>query len=364
MTEQNSKIQSQLLIDDSLHFIFENVESGVLIENTGRLIEFTNETFCKLFDIKFTPQELRHSSILENVRGFSMLFEKSADFAKSKQEIPEKNIVIKGERWKLRNGKIIVRDYAPIYKNNQLSGHIWIYKEHKQIHSLHITNTNTIIENALHLLPNEIAIFNINAQILYANKAYINSEEKRLWAKNKTLEQYFSYNNLPIEVAKKRTQHIMEAAASAKAIMWSETVVNHQNEKLYQSRVCFPVLNDVGKIESVIEQSTDVTNIVTLENQLKQATDYMFATLNQLNDFVIQTDGELKLQFVNKAWENMTGQYFEDFNGKPIFDILSVTRYELYQKMFAILNGDTSQRAGIISLKDKSGKDKQLEDII
>ncbi|MFY7965833.1 MAG: ATP-binding protein [Chitinophagaceae bacterium] len=361
MTDSKFNSLSYFYTDESLNFIFETFESAVVIENTNRLIAYTNLQFCKLFDIKLSPKELVSTSILDNVKGFSMQFERSDEFVKSQLEIPEKKTPVRGEKWTLRNGKIVVRDYTPILNNSLVVGHIWLYREHKQIKALTNNVSYHIIENALNTLPEEIAIFSANAEILFANKAYINNTEKRLWARNKTLEQYFSYANKSSEIAKLRTHNILKSAATLKAISWQETKLTLNNRSQHYLRICYPVLNSNGTLESVIEQSIEITASIELERKLKQATDYMFATLNNLNDFVLQTDEELKLQFINKAWENMTGQHFEEYAGKSIFEILSVTRYELYQKMFAVLAGDSLQKNGSLLLKGKDGKEKVLQ---
>ena len=365
MIQHNSNIKSNLALDENLDFIFESVDLAILIENTNRQVEFANSLFCKLFSIKLTPQQLQYSNILTNVRGFSMQFETPEAFENSIRDLAIAQEIVRDEKWKLRSGKSILRDYIPIYKNNEHKGHIWIFREDKPLvqftQLLTPDNASSIIENALHHLPGEIAIFNPQAQIVFVNKAYIANNEKRLWAKGKTLVQYFSYANLSAQTALFRTENINKAFTEKKSVSWEELTITPAKNKQYYLRSCFPVMNSFGQIESVIEQSIDISQQRKLEAQLKLSTEHFFATLDNLNDIVLQTDGELKLQFINKAWENITGQHLSDYQNKSIFDILSITRYELYGKMFAILSGEAKQKTGIILIKDKEGKEKQLQ---
>lgn len=363
MNSINSTIKSNLALDESLDYIFETVELSILIEDNNREVVFANDLFCKLFNIKLHPTQLKNSNSLANARGFSMQFEKAVDFEKSVHQLPKAAILVKNEKWKLRNGISILRDYIPIFKDNNLQGHIWIYREQKAQLQLPPQPTESslhIIENALHHLEGEIAIFNTKAQIIFANKAYIRSDEKRLWAKGKTLEQYFSYANLSTETAKTRIEHITKTAEQKKAISWEEVTIIPDKKNRYDLRTCYPVLNAQKQLESVIEQSIDISNQRYLEDKLTQVTDHFFSTLNNLNDVIIQTDGELKLEFINKAWENITGQLATQHKGKSIFDMLPITRYELYGKVFAILSGEAKEKTGLVAVMGKDGKEKQL----
>jgi len=365
MTQHNSNIKSNERLYESLDFIFESVEFAVLIENINRQVEFANNLFCELFYIKLKPTQLQYSNTIINARGFSMQFENADSFEKSITAIPEKQEIVRDEKWKLRTGKILLRDYIPIFRNNELKGHIWIYKEERPIVQLTELMPKAgdvnLIENALHFLPGEIAIFNPQAQIIFVNKAYIDNNEKRLWAKGKTLAQYFSYANLPAQTALCRTENFIKAITDKSPISWEELSITPTKNKQYYLRTCYPVFNSTKQIESVIEQSIDISNKKELEAKLKAATEHFFTILDNVNDIVLQTDGELKLDFINKAWENITGKKFEDYQGKSVFDILSITRYELYGKMFAILSGEAQQKSGLLSITGKDGKEKQLQ---
>ena len=362
MNQLNSTIKSNLKLDESLDFIFETVELSILVENNNREVVFVNELFCKLFQIKSTPAQLKNSNSLANARGFSMQFEKAIEFENSIKELPQKSILVKNEKWKLRSGITLIRDYIPIFKDNFLQGHIWIYKAEKaSLPSFYIETATNIIENALHHLPGEIAIFNTKAQIVFANKSYIRSDEKRLWAKGKTLAQYFSYANLSAETAQIRIENITKTAEHKKAISWEEVTIAPDTKNQYHLRTCYPVLNPEKQLESIIEQSIDISNQKHLEEKLNKTTKHFFSILNNVNDVIVQTDGELKLEFVNKAWENITGQLSHQHKGKSIFDLLPITRYELYGKMFAILSGEAKEKTGLVSVKGKDGKEKQLQ---
>ena len=354
--------KSNLLINESLDFIFESVELGVLIEDTDRRIEFVNPLFCNLFQLKYTPNQLINTNTLASASAFSLKFEKAAQFEKSILDYPENAELVKIEVWKLRNGKTLIRDYLPIYNGNELNGHIWIYKEQKlSTSSFNKQNNSALLENALHNIPGEIALFNLDHQIVFANKAYINSHEKRQWAVGKTLTQYFSYANLSLDTAKNRVDNISKVIESKKAIIWEEISISPRKQTQYLLRTCYPVFNQNDELENVIEQSIDISEQKNLESKLKKSTDQFFNTLNSINDIVIHTDDELKLKFVNKAWQELSGQLAEQYQSKPIFDLLSIKRYDLYAKVFSILAGKQNDHSGEVNILSKDGKEKILK---
>ena len=362
MKKLNPIFNHTLHLNESFDFIFESVELGVLIENANREVEFVNKLFCELFQIRSKPVDLLKSNTISNARGFSMKFENAAQFENSIKDLSIAAVAVRREQWKLRDGRIILRDYFPIFNGNNLKGHIWIYKEQKNIESIiDFKNDVSIIENALHHLPGEIAIYNTKSEFVFINKAYIKSNEKRLWAIGKTIAQYYSYANLSGQTALYRQENINKTIQTKEAVSWEELNITPQKNKQYFLRTCHPVLDNYGQVESVIEQSIDISAQRKLEQDLKIATNNFFTTLDNVNDIVLQTDSELKLKFINKAWENTTGNQFDDYKGKPIFDVLSVTRYEMYNKMFAILSGSVTESKGVIAVNGKDGKEKQLQ---
>ncbi len=362
MTQKKSTLHASFELDVSLDFLFESVEHGVLIENTNREVEFMNQFFCDTFNIKFSPAYLYLSNTLINSKKFSSQFEKFEEFEKSLYEIPKNIEIVRDEKWTLTNGTKVLRDYIPIFKVNELKGHIWVFKIERLCPKKFLTeNPTELIENALHLLPGEIAIFNTEAKILFANQAYISNNEKRLWAIGKTVVQYFSYENLSNEIALNRLENIKKTIEQKLPFSWEETNVKAKQNNEYFLRTCYPVIKSNGELESVIEQSINITQQKYLERQLNLQIEQFFTTLNSLNDIVLLTDGELKLQFINKSWENITGHKLEEFKGKSVFDILAVTRYELYGKIFAILSGEYSEKKGMLAIKQKDGNEKHLQ---
>ncbi len=361
MKQTTLNIKSNLLLQENMDFIFEAIEIAVLIENADRKVEFVNTQFCNLFQINIHPSLIHHTSILDNIHSFSSNFENEKEFENVLLNYPNNAIIIKNENWKLKNGKKIILDYTPIYKTNDLQGHIWIFKISHQTSSYNFFNTSNNIEKALDFLQDEIAIFNSEGIIVFANKKYIPNNEKRLWAKGKLLSQYFSYANLPAQIANSRMEYILNVFASGQSVYLEEEQVNKKGGIQYSLRTFYPVFNENNNVETVIEHASNITSQKELENKLKKVTTNYYATLDNLTESIIETDDELKIEFLNKAWENISGQNNDEYKGKSIFEILSVTKYELYRKVFTILSGNASQKDGLLTMTEKDGKEIKLK---
>lgn len=350
-------------LNKSFDFIFESVDLAVLIENGDRQVEFANALFCSLFQIRLSTQEILHTNTLSNAKGFSQQFDDAEAFEKLLFDLPSAAQPIRNKNCKLKNESKVALDYFPIYYNNTLKGHIWIFKQQKSSLmpvTVNFNSSATIIENALNHLPGEIAIYNTNAQIEFINAAYITNAQKRSWAKGKTIVQYYSYANLPAQTALYRLENIKKTIATGQLHTWDELNISAEKNKQYILRSCYPVFDSNNNIESVIEQSIDITTQKSLEQQLNVCINNFHTVLNSIDEVVLQTDGDLRVQFLNNAWQNLMGD-IEEHKGKQIFEMLSIKRYDLYAKMFAVLSGSEQAKSGTLTLIDKSGKEKLMQ---
>ncbi len=358
MKQTTKNIKSNFDYTQDLDFVFETTGLAILVEDEQRNITLTNTLFCNLFDINIKYNKLINTNSEKLFTEIKNCFTEAEHFINNADAAIKNASIITSQKFMLINGKTITQDYIPLYKDNSLKGHIWIYKLYQPSVIESIASTNFQLENALHVLPNEIAIYNTNLQIIFTSKAYINSNEKRNWAKGKTLQQYFSYANLVNDIAIEREKHFRKTIATQKPVSWHESNSKDGTQIL---RTCYPVFDDAQKINSIIEFSMDISKQKSLEEKLQQAVEHFYNILNNANNVVLQTDDKLQLQFLNQYWQTLTGQSVEQLTGKSVFNILEVTHYELYQKVFSILNGNTKNEHGIISFEDKEKNIKQLQ---
>ena len=76
-----------------------------------------------------------------------------------------------------------------------------------------------------------------------------------------------------------------------------------------------------------IAQIQDITDIRQLTEALHQEKERMLITLDSIDEAVISTDDQMRVIFMNPVAEKITGWQQQHATGKPIHEILSITRH-------------------------------------
>ncbi|WP_298552985.1 PAS domain S-box protein [uncultured Algibacter sp.] len=106
-----------------------NLDSGVLLEDENRKIVLTNNKFCELFDIQESPKELKGADCNDATEQNKILFSKPKFFVDRINKILKDRKEVIGDELEMVNGKILLRDYIPIFENKIYKGHLWAYKD-------------------------------------------------------------------------------------------------------------------------------------------------------------------------------------------------------------------------------------------
>jgi PAS domain S-box-containing protein len=106
-----------------------NLDSGVLLEDEHRNIVLTNTKFCELFQLTATPDALKGQDYRDAVEVKKTLFKNPELFVSQINTILKNKVEVLGDELEMRNGKILERDYVPIYEEETYKGHLWTYKD-------------------------------------------------------------------------------------------------------------------------------------------------------------------------------------------------------------------------------------------
>ena len=109
------------------HFrtILSHQHSGILVISEEGRVMFANEAFCALYGFEQTPAELENQTS-------SVIFERLTDAYRDPDteflrlgEILHRGVAIKDEEVHMRDGRILLRDFTPIYIDGVRHGRIW-----------------------------------------------------------------------------------------------------------------------------------------------------------------------------------------------------------------------------------------------
>ncbi|GAL71520.1 PAS domain-containing protein [Jejuia pallidilutea] len=127
---QAKKAEKQLIDSENrLSTIILNLDSGVLLEDENRKIILTNRKFCDLFKIPVSPAQLKGQDCSNAAQKNKILFKNPDAFVSRISDILENKKEVLGDELLMVNGRILERDYVPIYENSIYRGHLWTYRD-------------------------------------------------------------------------------------------------------------------------------------------------------------------------------------------------------------------------------------------
>ena len=114
ITEKKKSERELIQLSSRLSTLLNNLNTGVLMEQSDRVIVHANDKFCDLFGNAFEPSDLMgrdYVTSLEQVKGY---FEEPEQFVASTIKLGQENKRSVNEELELMNGRILERDYIPI----------------------------------------------------------------------------------------------------------------------------------------------------------------------------------------------------------------------------------------------------------
>lgn len=117
--------RSQLRIEA----LVQHMNAAILVEDEYRTIMYVNANFCQLFNIPVPPQDLQGADCSQSAEQSKHLFASPTQFTQGVEAILQRRDPVSNERITMANGKILERDYLPIFFNNQFIGQMWQYRE-------------------------------------------------------------------------------------------------------------------------------------------------------------------------------------------------------------------------------------------
>ncbi|MGB3799070.1 MAG: PAS domain S-box protein, partial [Lewinella sp.] len=124
ITEENLKRHVQLF-----KTLLTNLQSGVLVESEDRRILFTNDTFCSLFQVPVPADDLIGMDCSSSADQSKALFKDPEGFVKGIDVLLENKVAVYNEVLETADGKILERDYVPIWIDGLYKGHLWEYTD-------------------------------------------------------------------------------------------------------------------------------------------------------------------------------------------------------------------------------------------
>ncbi len=160
--------------ENRLATLIVNLQNGILLEDENRKLLLTNQRFCKMFGLKANPEALIGLDGNEVIDKYKNLFTQPKEFISNVNTLLDHKKNALNDELFLKDGRVLERNYIPIYHDNMYKGHLWTYtdvtiqkkykeglKAQKEKYSSIITNMNLgVLEN------------NLEDKIIFANQSF------------------------------------------------------------------------------------------------------------------------------------------------------------------------------------------------
>lgn len=115
--------------ENRLSTLILNLQMGVLLEDESRKIQLTNQMFCNLFQIKATPEQMVGADCTSSAEQSKCQFKNPENFVRRIDQILARRKTVLSDELEMVDGRILERDYIPIFNDGVYKGHLWSYQD-------------------------------------------------------------------------------------------------------------------------------------------------------------------------------------------------------------------------------------------
>jgi PAS domain S-box-containing protein len=134
VTDRKNAEDSLRTTQTRLSTLITNLQKGVLVEDENRRIILVNQLFCEIFGIPAKPEEMVGMDCSQSAEQSKYLFDNPEQFVKRIDEILARQQISVEENITMADGRILQRDYIPIFLEGHYRGHLWEYADITEQH--------------------------------------------------------------------------------------------------------------------------------------------------------------------------------------------------------------------------------------
>lgn len=125
----SQRTESLLLSELQYKTLVQNLQVGILLEDSERKVILANLEFCNLFSLSIEPETLKGINYNHVADLFGGLLSDKENFNVRVEELLENNKIVPKEIIYLKNGKILNRSFVPIFSNGKRISLLWKYED-------------------------------------------------------------------------------------------------------------------------------------------------------------------------------------------------------------------------------------------
>ncbi len=345
-----NKLDKEKLIESEnrLSSLISHLDSAVLLENEKREVSIVNKKFCDMFGIPVPPESLIGKDYLNLLKETKEYFEQPEKLESRINKLIKDKKVILGDELRLKDGRILERDYVPISQDREYKGHLWTYRDvtlsrnyRKNLEAQKKRYSNIIANLKLGLveLSNE-------GKILSANKSFVKmtslDEEEIL---GKSLRGLFKRERIK-DLIQQRNKDRREGKTGS----YEFKFINNANEEKILLVSAAPSYSVRGEMTGSIGIILDITHIKKLESQKEELLKTLERRNVELEEYahIVSHDLKSPLRSISALTSWLKEDYGDKLDGDGAKNIDLIQ--EVVQKMESLINDILNYS----SIKEKS----------
>ena len=129
LTERKKAEEAVQTALNRFYSVLSNMSLGVLLITEDGRVEFANQTFCDMFNMKESPADLESLTSREIIERIRTAYSNPEEAVARIREIVDRGQPVKDEDVLMRGERTFLRDFVPIRLGEKKFGRLWIHKD-------------------------------------------------------------------------------------------------------------------------------------------------------------------------------------------------------------------------------------------
>lgn len=329
ITEKKNTEEVLRTTQGRLAALITNLQKAVLVEDENRKIVLVNQLFCDFFGISAMPDTLIGTNYIESLDKVKDSFEDTESFELRLEELLNKQEIVVEEKLNTADGRILERDYIPIFQEGTYRGNLWEYTDITQRH-LSAENIRKSEEKYRKIMDNmELGLLEVD------------NDQRIIRAYDRFCKMIgYSENELVGKIApelfiSKDYQSVLDAEQEkrihGKGSSYEMKLIKKDGTPFWAIISGTPIIDEYGNTVGSIGIHYDITERKKLEQELKQAKQVAEEASRAEKQFLANMSHEIRTPL--NAIIGMTHLLFDtrpNQQQKEYLDVLKTTADFLY----------------------------------
>ena len=225
-----------------------------------------------------------------------------------------------------------------------------------------ITRQKAYFEEVIGSLESGVAVFDTDLRFEYTSPSTVVDPEVRAWAVGHTILEYAERIGLPAEVARKRHDALVQAAAERASVQFEEENRRPDGTMRHMLRRALPVLNAQGELVRIIGYSVDITERKRAEEALQEREERFRTLIEHAHDIITILDGEGQMVYQSPSMHRVLGYTPAEMEGVSAFSLVHPDDVPVVQEAMAGIVGAPGTLASAeYRFRHKDGSWRRLE---